>query len=79
MRDVDNVNTTTYIDVDSAYILDWRTDTLKRLWQGNRPLTATGLLMLAALAAALIGLAVDSRIITGAPAWLKPAPVAVLR
>src|SRR5258706_12271374 len=56
---------------------DWRTDMLKRLWQENKPLTATGLLMLAALAAALSGLAVDPRIITGAPAWLKPAKFAV--
>ena len=32
--------------------------------------------MLAALAAALTGMAVDSRIITGAPAWLKPAKFA---
>jgi hypothetical protein len=49
---------------------------LKRLWQGSTPLTATGLLMLAALAATLVGLAVDPRIITGAPAWLKPAKFA---
>jgi hypothetical protein len=50
---------------------------LKRLWQGSTPLTATGLLMLAALAVTLVGLAVDPRIITGAPAWLKPAKFAV--
>jgi hypothetical protein len=50
---------------------------LKRLWQGDAPLTATGLLMLAALAGALAGLAVDPRVITGAPAWLKPAKFAV--
>src|SRR6266545_3139120 len=55
----------------------WRPDMLKRLWQGNIPLTATGFLMLAALAAALVGLAVDPRVITGAPAWLKPAKFAV--
>ena len=40
------------------------------------PLTFTGLLMLAALAAALAGLWLDPRIITGAPAWLKPAKFA---
>ena len=50
---------------------------LKRLWQGDAPLTATGLLMLAALGGALVGLAVDPRVITGAPAWLKPAKFAV--
>lgn len=50
---------------------------LQQLWRGSAPLTVTGLLMLAALAAALIGLAVDPRLITGAPAWLKPAKFAV--
>jgi hypothetical protein len=45
-------------------------------WKGSAPLTATGLLMLVALAGAVIGLAVDPRIITGAPAWLKPAKFA---
>ena len=33
--------------------------------------------MLAALAASLVGLVVDPRVITGAPAWLKPAKFAV--
>jgi hypothetical protein len=49
---------------------------VKRLWQTSPPLTATGLLMLALLAGALIGLAVDPRIVTGMPAWLKPAKFA---
>jgi hypothetical protein len=43
----------------------------------DAPLTATGLLMLAGLAAALAGLWLDPRIITGAPAWLKPAKFAI--
>ena len=47
------------------------------LWRGSRPLTTTGLVMIAVLAGALIGLAIDPRIITGAPAWLKPAKFAV--
>jgi len=47
--------------------------TLRRLWNSNAPLTAGGLLMLAVLAANLIGLWLDSRVITGMPAWLKPA------
>jgi hypothetical protein len=42
-------------------------------WRTSAPLTAAGLLMLAALAASLVGVAVDPRLITGAPAWLKPA------
>lgn len=50
---------------------------LKRLWKIDGPLTLTGLLMLPALAFAAIGLIVDPRIITGAPAWLKPAKFAV--
>jgi hypothetical protein len=50
--------------------------TLRQLWTTNRPLTATGLLMLAALGAALVGLWLDPRVITGAPAWLKPAKFA---
>ena len=49
---------------------------LTRLWKTSRPLTATGLFTLAILAVALIGLAVDPRTITGAPAWLKPAKFA---
>jgi len=52
-------------------------DILSRLWRTDRPLTAGALLMLAALAAFAVGLAVDPRLITGAPAWLKPAKFAV--
>ena len=50
---------------------------LARLWHGSAPLTATGLLMIAALAIAVGGLLIDPRTITGAPAWLKPAKFAV--
>src|SRR5919106_2498653 len=52
-------------------------DMLSTLWKGSAPLTVTGLVMLAVLAASAIGLAVDPRVITGAPAWLKPAKFAV--
>jgi hypothetical protein len=48
-----------------------------RLWRTDRPLTGAGLLMLAALAASGIGLWLDPRTITGAPAWLKPAKFAI--
>jgi hypothetical protein len=54
----------------------WK-DVVSLLWTGSAPLTATGFVMLAVLAGAVIGLAVDPRIITGAPAWLKPAKFAV--
>ena len=46
--------------------------TLQRLWKASAPLTATGLIMLAAVAASLGAMAVDHRTILGAPAWLKP-------
>lgn len=47
-----------------------------RLWRADRILIATSLLMLAALTGSLVGLVVDPRVITGAPAWLKPAKFA---
>jgi hypothetical protein len=50
---------------------------VSKFWKSSAPLTATGLLMLIVLVGAVIGLAVDPRIITGAPAWLKPAKFAV--
>ena len=49
----------------------------KRLWNTSPELIATAALMAVVLAAAIIGLMVDPRVITGAPAWLKPAKFAV--
>jgi hypothetical protein len=49
---------------------------LRRLWDTDRTLTASALLMVAALGAFLVGVAVDPRIVTGAPVWLKPAKFA---
>jgi hypothetical protein len=46
---------------------------MKELWKASSPLTAVGLLMLVALTGAMVGLWLDPRTITGAPAWLKPA------
>lgn len=51
--------------------------TLRRAWAVNRPLTLVGIAMVGALAIATVGLAIDPRVITGAPAWLKPAKFAV--
>jgi hypothetical protein len=48
----------------------------KSLWNASAPLTATAVLMLAALVASVAGLWLDPRTITGAPAWLKPAKFA---
>jgi hypothetical protein len=50
---------------------------LNQLWTGSRALTVTALLMTVVLAGTLAGLALDPRLITGAPAWLKPAKFAV--
>ncbi len=50
---------------------------MKKLLQGSAPLAVTGLLMIGVLVVALIGLAVDPRLVNGAPAWLKPAKFAV--
>ena len=50
---------------------------LKRLWQTSPALIATAALMLGVLAGATVGLAVDQTVVSGAPAWLKPAKFAV--
>src|SRR3977135_2826609 len=53
------------------------TDVTRRLWQTSRPLTAAGLGLLVVFGVMLTGLAVDPRVITGVPAWLKPAKFAI--
>ena len=50
---------------------------LARLWTASPVLTATGFVMAGVLVASLIGMIVDPRVITGAPAWLKPVKFAV--
>ena len=50
---------------------------LHRLWQASPPLSAVGLLMLVVAVASLIAMLVDQRVITGAPAWLKPFKFAI--
>jgi hypothetical protein len=50
---------------------------LSHLWRTSRPLTAVGILMIVAAAASAVGILTDPRIITGAPAWLKPFKFAV--
>lgn len=46
---------------------------LKQLWAESPVLTATSFLMLATFFASVVGILVDPRLITGMPAWLKPA------
>src|SRR5881394_2968652 len=50
---------------------------LARCWAMSPPLTATAVLMLGVLAANAAGLVVDHRIVTGVPAWFKPAKFAI--
>jgi hypothetical protein len=50
---------------------------LGRMYANNRSLTLLGVLMLIALVVSLVGLLVDPRTITGAPAWLKPFKFAI--
>jgi hypothetical protein len=50
---------------------------LQRAMSISRPLTIAGLAMLLTLAGTLVGLLLDPRVITGAPAWLKPAKFAI--
>ena len=50
---------------------------LQRAWHTNWPLTMLGVAMILVFLAALAGVILDHRVITGAPAWLKPAKFAV--
>ncbi|MFC7485054.1 hypothetical protein ACFQX7_40330 [Luedemannella flava] len=50
---------------------------MARAWASNKPLTFLGVAMIATLVAAVVGLVLDPRVITGAPAWLKPAKFAI--
>ena len=47
-------------------------DLLGSAWSSSRPLTFVGAMMLLVLGVALAGLLLDPRVMTGAPAWLKP-------
>lgn len=46
---------------------------LRKIWSNNPPLAATSLLMFAAFFCSVAGIYLDPRVITGVPAWLKPA------
>ena len=46
---------------------------LRELWRTHAPLTLLSLVMLGFTLFFIVGIFTDSRVITGAPAWLKPA------
>src|SRR5688500_3461704 len=50
---------------------------LGRLWRTSMPLTALGVLMTVAATMFALGVFFDQRVITGAPAWLKPFKFAI--
>src|SRR5262245_25252469 len=50
---------------------------IRNLWRNSRPLTAMAVVMLIALVPFVVGVFVDPRLITGVPAWLKPAKFAI--
>jgi len=52
-------------------------EVLRDAWRTDGPLTATGLIMLGVLAVSAAGLAIDPRLVTGAPIWMKPVKFAV--
>lgn len=51
--------------------------TIDRLWRTDPLLTGAGGMLLALFVVSLFGLWFDPRLITGAPAWLKPAKFAI--
>ena len=50
---------------------------VRKAWSDSAPLTAACLMMLVVFAASAAGIFLDHRIITGVPAWLKPAKFAI--
>ena len=50
---------------------------MTRLWRTSPPLTAIAVVMLVAFVLFVAGVFLDSRTITGVPAWLKPAKFAI--
>jgi hypothetical protein len=74
---VDYVNILRYdADVDIVNIGDSML-IFKKFWNESPVLMLTCILMLVVLAGSVAGLFFDSRIITGAPAWMKPAKFAI--
>jgi hypothetical protein len=70
------VSTPVFLNSNRLRIPDPR-DLLRRAWALSRPLTLVGVAMLLTLLAALVGIFADPRVLTGTPAWLKPAKFAI--
>src|SRR3712207_7116986 len=72
------VNMAGYVDiVNIGGSMTPRPGPIAPLWRAGPPLTAVALLMTLAAVASAAGILVDPRVITGAPAWLKPFKFAV--
>jgi hypothetical protein len=54
-----------------------RRELTSKVWRRNPPIVALVFAMLVLAGVALIGLVVDPRVITGAPAWMKPLKFAI--
>jgi hypothetical protein len=57
--------------------LSARRELTAEVWRRNPPLVALVLAMIVLAGIALLGLVVDPRVITGAPAWMKPLKFAI--
>jgi hypothetical protein len=57
--------------------LSTRRELTSEVWRRNPPLAALVVSMLVLAAVALLGLVIDPRVITGAPAWMKPLKFAI--
>jgi hypothetical protein len=57
--------------------VSWPRDLPGHAWASSRPLSFVGASMMLVLGVAVVGLLLDERVITGAPAWLKPMKFAI--
>src|SRR4029453_5851337 len=71
--DVDTVN----IRLGGHMLVRPMASEIEKAWSDSAPLTAHALFMLLVFSGSLAGVALDDRMITGAPAWLKPAKFAI--
>ena len=65
------------LSTNPAYDVDVVNIPMNALWKTNKPLMAAAILLLPVFGVSLLGIFLDPRIITGMPAWLKPAKFAI--